>query len=220
MESLSPTLTPTYTSLTGKMFAAMSAILLDGTRIASEIKAEVAAEAQSLISAGVRPGLAAVLVGNNPASEIYVRNKVRACEALGFFSEQIVLSEAATTAEILKVVQQLNSRNEIDGILVQLPLPHGVDSRQILLAVDPAKDADGLHPFNVGNLSGNHPTLVACTPRSGFAHRSHLKPIPGRRYDLPSPSTESTQAQPASCQLPVASCRLPVVSRQLLVVSC
>ena len=158
------------------MFAAMSAILLDGTRIASEIKAEVAAEAQSLISAGVRPGLAAVLVGNNPASEIYVRNKVRACEALGFFSEQIVVSEAATTAEILKVVQQLNSRNEIDGILVQLPLPRGVDSRQILLAVHPAKDADGLHPFNVGNLSGNHPTLVACTPAGvmEILHRSNI----------------------------------------------
>jgi methylenetetrahydrofolate dehydrogenase (NADP+)/methenyltetrahydrofolate cyclohydrolase len=146
------------------MFAAMSAILLDGIRIASEIKAEVAAEAQSLISAGVRPGLAAVVVGNNPASEIYVRSKVRACEALGFLSEQIVLSEAATTAEVLKVVQQLNSRNEIDGILVQLPLPKAVDSRQVLLAVDPAKDVDGFHPFNVGNLSGNNPTLVACTP--------------------------------------------------------
>ena len=146
------------------MFAAMSAILLDGTRIAAEIKAEVATDAQPLISAGVRPGLAAVLVGNNPASEIYVRNKVRACEALGFLSDQIVLSESATTAEILKVVQELNSRNEIDGILIQLPLPKGADSRQVLLAVDPAKDVDGFHPFNVGNLSGNHPTLVACTP--------------------------------------------------------
>jgi methylenetetrahydrofolate dehydrogenase (NADP+)/methenyltetrahydrofolate cyclohydrolase len=146
------------------MFAAMSAILLDGSRIASEIKAEVAADAKPLISAGVRPGLAAVLVGNNPASEIYVRSKVRACDALGFLSDQVVLSEVATTAEILKVVQQLNARNDIDGILVQLPLPKGVDSRQVLLAVDPAKDVDGFHPFNVGNLSGNHPTLVACTP--------------------------------------------------------
>ena len=146
------------------MFAAMSAILLDGSRIASEIKAEVAAEAQSFIAAGVRPGLAAVLVGNNPASEIYVRSKVRACEALGFFSDQIVLSETATTTGLLKVVKELNSRNDIDGILVQLPLPKAVDSRQVLLAVDPAKDVDGLHPFNVGNLSGNHPTLVACTP--------------------------------------------------------
>jgi methylenetetrahydrofolate dehydrogenase (NADP+)/methenyltetrahydrofolate cyclohydrolase len=146
------------------MFAAMSAILLDGSRIASEIKAEVAVDAQSLIAAGIRPGLAAVLVGNNPASEIYVRSKVRACEALGFLSEQIVLSESVTTADVLKVVQELNARNEIDGILVQLPLPKPVDSRQVLLAVDPAKDVDGFHPFNVGNLSGNHPTLVACTP--------------------------------------------------------
>ena len=142
----------------------MPAILLDGTRIATEIKAEVAAEAKSLLAAGVRPGLAAVLVGNNPASEIYVRNKVRACEALGFFSEHIVLSDSSNTTDVLGVVQRLNSRDEIDGILVQLPLPKGVDSRRVLLAVNPAKDVDGFHPFNVGNLSGNHPTLVACTP--------------------------------------------------------
>jgi methylenetetrahydrofolate dehydrogenase (NADP+) / methenyltetrahydrofolate cyclohydrolase len=142
----------------------MSAILLDGTRIANQIKAEVASEATSMISSGIRPGLAAVLVGNNPASEIYVRNKVRACEALGFLSEHIVLSEASSTAEVLNLVAELNARNDIDGILVQLPLPSGIDSRRVLLSVDPAKDVDGFHPYNVGNLSGNHPTLVACTP--------------------------------------------------------
>jgi methylenetetrahydrofolate dehydrogenase (NADP+) / methenyltetrahydrofolate cyclohydrolase len=142
----------------------MSAILLDGTRIANQIKAEVASEATSMISSGIRPGLAAVLVGNNPASEIYVRNKVRACEALGFLSEHIVLSEASSTAEVLNLVADLNARNDIDGILVQLPLPKGIESRRVLLSVDPAKDVDGFHPYNVGNLSGNHPTLVACTP--------------------------------------------------------
>src|SRR5512143_829371 len=142
----------------------MSATLLDGTRIANEIKAEVAAEAKSLIDAGIRPGLAAVLVGNDPASEVYVRSKVRACEALGFFSEHIMRPATSNTAEVLALVRELNERDEIDGILVQLPLPREIDSRRVLLAIDPAKDVDGLHPFNVGNLSANHPTLVACTP--------------------------------------------------------
>src|SRR5512146_2369489 len=142
----------------------MSAILLDGTRIANEIKAEVAAEAERLFEAGIRPGLAAVLVGNDAASEVYVRNKVRACEALGFFSEQIVRPASSTTAEVLALVRELNERDEVDGILVQLPLPRGIDSRKVLVEIDPGKDVDGLHPFNVGNLAANHPTLVACTP--------------------------------------------------------
>lgn len=142
----------------------MSAILLDGTRIANEIKAEVAAEAKGLIEAGIRPGLAAVLVGNDPASEVYVRSKVRACEALGFFSEQVVRPANSSTAEVVALVRELNRRDEVDGILVQLPLPGAIDARKVLLEIDPAKDVDGLHPFNVGNLAANHPTLVACTP--------------------------------------------------------
>jgi methylenetetrahydrofolate dehydrogenase (NADP+)/methenyltetrahydrofolate cyclohydrolase len=142
----------------------MTATLLDGTRIANEIKAEVAAQARGLFEAGIRPGLAAVLVGDDPASQVYVRSKVRACEALGFFSEQITPAASSTTAEMVAVVRKLNERDEIDGILVQLPLPPGIDARKVLLEVDPAKDVDGLHPFNVGNLAENHPTLVACTP--------------------------------------------------------
>jgi methylenetetrahydrofolate dehydrogenase (NADP+) / methenyltetrahydrofolate cyclohydrolase len=142
----------------------MAAILLDGTRIANEVKAEVAAEAKTLFEAGIRPGLVAVLVGDDPASEVYVRSKVRACEAMGFFSEQIVRPANSTTAEIVALVRELNERDDVDGILVQLPLPRGIDSRKVLVEVNPAKDVDGLHPFNVGNLAANHPTLVACTP--------------------------------------------------------
>ncbi len=142
----------------------MSATLLDGIRIANEIKAEVAAEAKALFAAGIRPGLAAVLVGDDPASEVYVRSKVRACEALGFFSEQIMRPASASTDEIISLVRELNGREEVDGILVQLPLPRGVDTRRVLLEIDPLKDVDGLHPVNVGNLAANHPTLVACTP--------------------------------------------------------
>lgn len=156
-------------------------MLLDGTRIANEIKGEVAAQARELFEAGIRPGLAAVLVGDDPASQVYVRSKVRACEGLGFFSEQITPAASSTTAEMVALVSELNKRDEIDGILVQLPLPPGIDARKVLLEVDPAKDVDGLHPFNVGNLAENHPTLVACTPAGVMEMlRRNDIPIEGR----------------------------------------
>ena len=142
----------------------MSATLLDGVRIANEIKTEVAADVKQLSLTGLRPGLAAVLVGHDPGSAVYVRSKVKACETLGIFSSQIVRPDLRDTDALLEIVRELNRRDEIDGILVQLPLPREIDSRLILLEVDPAKDVDGFHPFNVGNLSANHPTLVACTP--------------------------------------------------------
>ncbi len=142
----------------------MSAIILDGNKIASEIKAEVALEARALAEAGIQPGLAAVLVGNNPASEIYVRNKIKACEALGIYSERITPPESVSTREMLRLVEELNARDEIDGILVQLPLPPQVDAKAVLLAVSPEKDVDGFHPVNVGRLSTQRPGLVPCTP--------------------------------------------------------
>src|SRR3954453_19846097 len=142
----------------------MSASLLDGNKIASEIRGEVAAELRTMTVAGVRPGLAVVLVGHNPASEIYVRGKVKASEEVGIFSEQITPPESAGTDELLRLVSELNHRNDIDGILVQLPLPPQVDSKRVLLAVDPAKDVDGFHPMNVGYPSTQRPGLVPCTP--------------------------------------------------------
>ena len=142
----------------------MAANILDGTRIASEIRAEVAAEAKSLAESGMRPGLAVVLVGHNPASEIYVRGKVKSSEEIGLYSEKHTPLDTATTDELLALVEDLNRRDEIDGILVQLPLPPQVDSKKILLAVDPAKDVDGFHPMNVGFLSTQRPGLVPCTP--------------------------------------------------------
>ena len=143
---------------------AMSATILDGNRIAAEIKAEVAGEVQTLATAGFRPGLAVVLVGNNPASEIYVRGKVRSSEELGIYSEKHTPSATASTEELFELVHDLNRRGEIDGILVQLPLPPQVDSKKVLMAVDPAKDVDGFHPMNVGYLSTQRPGLVPCTP--------------------------------------------------------
>jgi methylenetetrahydrofolate dehydrogenase (NADP+)/methenyltetrahydrofolate cyclohydrolase len=142
----------------------MPATLLDGTKIAQQIRSEVAAEVKSLATAGVRPGLAVVLVGHNPASEIYVRGKVKACEETGVYSEKLTPPDSATTEELLALIENLNRRDDIDGILVQLPLPSQVDSKKVLLAVDPAKDVDGFHPVNVGSLSTQRPGLVPCTP--------------------------------------------------------
>src|SRR5437764_3501311 len=159
----------------------MSAIILDGTRIAQDIRAEVAAEVKTMASSGVRPGLAVVLVGHNPASEIYVRCKVKACEEVGIYSEKLTPPESITTTELLGLIKDLNRRDEIDGILVQLPLPAQVDSKRVLLALDPAKDVDGFHPMNVGFLSTQRPGLVPCTPAGvlEILRRSNI-PIAGR----------------------------------------
>src|SRR6266576_3680359 len=142
----------------------MAATLLDGNKIANQIRAEVAAEVRTISAAGVRPGLAVILVGKNPASEIYVRGKVKSSEEVGIYSERLTPAENITTDELLELVLELNQREEIDGILVQLPLPPQVDSKKILMAVDPAKDVDGFHPVNVGFLSTQRSGLVPCTP--------------------------------------------------------
>src|SRR5215469_12444594 len=142
----------------------MPATILDGNKIAADIRAEVAAAVRSMSATGVRPGLAVVLVGNHPASEIYVRGKVKSSEEVGIYSEKHTPPETATTEELLALVEDLNRRDEIDGILVQLPLPRQVNSKKVLLAVSPAKDVDGFHPMNVGFLSTQRPGLVPCTP--------------------------------------------------------
>jgi methylenetetrahydrofolate dehydrogenase (NADP+)/methenyltetrahydrofolate cyclohydrolase len=142
----------------------MSAIILDGTKIAAQIKTEVGEEVKELTAAGLRPGLAVVLVGHNPASEIYVRNKAKSCEQVGIHSETHTPPENITTDELLALVEELNRRDEIDGILVQLPLPPQVDAKKVILAVSPDKDVDGFHPMNVGYLSTQRPGLVPCTP--------------------------------------------------------
>lgn len=141
----------------------MTATVLDGTAVAKAIKDEVASEVTSLALRGLRPGLAAVLAGNDPASQIYVSSKVKTCEQLGLYSEKIELPETTTTGEMLGLVRELNSREEIDGILIQLPLPKQVDTPLVLNSVDPAKDVDGFHPVNIGRLTLNEPGLRPCT---------------------------------------------------------
>ena len=155
--------------------------ILDGVTLAAAIKQEVAEEVQALAALGVRPGLAAVLVGNVAASEIYVRNKVRICAEVGIYSNLITRPETVTTAELLELVASLNARDEIDGILIQLPLPAQVDVKSVLDSILPAKDVDGLHPLNAGLLQAGRTALAPCTPAGviEILKRSQI-PISGR----------------------------------------
>jgi methylenetetrahydrofolate dehydrogenase (NADP+)/methenyltetrahydrofolate cyclohydrolase len=158
------------------------ALILDGNRVRDDIKNELRPRVAALAAAGRPPGLAVVLVGNHPASEIYVRNKIKACQDLGIFSESIRPPASISTEELLAIVQQLNMRKDIDGILVQLPLPPQVDAKQILLAIAPEKDVDGFHPMNVGKLVAGLPGPRACTP-AGIIEilKRYRIPIAGKR---------------------------------------
>jgi methylenetetrahydrofolate dehydrogenase (NADP+) / methenyltetrahydrofolate cyclohydrolase len=142
----------------------VTARILNGNTIRDQIYVELQQEIAALAAAGIRPGLAAVLVGENPASQIYVRSKIAACERLALGSWLHTPSATVTTEEMLALVAELNARDEVDGILVQLPLPAHVDTKRVLEAVDPAKDVDGFHPMNLGRLVSGRDGLVACTP--------------------------------------------------------
>jgi methylenetetrahydrofolate dehydrogenase (NADP+) / methenyltetrahydrofolate cyclohydrolase len=136
-------------------------LILDGVAVRNEILAGLKPRIQKLSRP---PGLAVVLVGHNPASEIYVRGKIKACGEIGIYSEKITPPESVSTEELLAVIDQLNRRPDVDGILVQMPLPKQVDSRRVLEAIDPTKDPDGFHPINVGHLVAGRPAPRACTP--------------------------------------------------------
>ena len=139
--------------------------ILDGKFIRDQITAECALHVKNVIArAGRPPGLAVVLVGENPASQVYVRSKTKTAGELGIYNETITPSTSISTAELLNLIEDLNARPEIDGILVQLPLPAHIDSQAVLLAVAPEKDVDGFHPCNVGLLSTGRPGLRPCTP--------------------------------------------------------
>lgn len=142
----------------------MAAQILDGLKIREQVFAELKDEIARLGAQGIRPGLAAVLVGENPASQIYVKSKIAACEELGMASWLHTPVASVSTEYMLQLVRDLNEDDNVDGILVQLPLPAQVDSKRVLEAVDPAKDVDGFHPVSMGRLVSNRPGLVACTP--------------------------------------------------------
>jgi len=136
----------------------MTARILDGTALADQIRREVRVEAAALAAKGIKPGLAVALVGDNPASQLYVRSKGRACEEAGMHSETIRLPASASEAELLHLVDRLNTDSAIHGFLIQLPLPKHISSGRVLLAIDPAKDVDGFHPVNVGKVVLGDPT--------------------------------------------------------------
>jgi methylenetetrahydrofolate dehydrogenase (NADP+) / methenyltetrahydrofolate cyclohydrolase len=154
-----------------------TASILDGSRIASQIMQEVAEKVRRLALSGHRPGLAVILFGADPASQVYIRSELKACDELGIYSEKFIPPDEATTEDLLQLVQTLNLRDDIDAILVQLPLPTHVDTKKVLLAVAPEKDIDGFHPMNIGNLVTQRPGLAPCTP-SGIIEllrRNHIE---------------------------------------------
>lgn len=158
----------------------MTAKILDGAAVAQQIKQRVAGRVAELAAQQLQPGLAVVIVGTDPASQVYVGSKVKTCEALGLYSEKHALPETTTTEELLALITELNQRDEIDGILVQTPLPAHINARKIDEAVDPAKDVDGFHPINAGLLVQGQDTLVSCTPAGIIELLDHYQiPIAG-----------------------------------------
>jgi methylenetetrahydrofolate dehydrogenase (NADP+)/methenyltetrahydrofolate cyclohydrolase len=142
----------------------MAAQIIDGNAVAAEIRREIAERVKKLKAGGVTPGLVVVLVGEDPASAVYVRNKVKACEDVGVLSENIRLPASTPEAELVDLVKRLNADPKWHGILVQMPLPKGIDESRIINAIDPAKDVDAFHPFNVGKILIGEPIFLPCTP--------------------------------------------------------
>ena len=150
--------------------------LINGKEIAAAIRSEIAAETAALKAQGITPGLAVILVGDDPASQTYVRNKQKACEEVGFYGEQINLPATTTQEELLAVVQELNARTDIHGILCQLPLPKGLDDSLVIAAIDPRKDVDAFHAENVGHIMIGDQKFLPCTPAGvmELIHRSNI----------------------------------------------
>lgn len=151
----------------------MTAQIIDGKLISQTVRQEVAARVAARTQAGLRaPGLAVILVGQDPASQVYVNSKRKACEEVGFVSKSFDLPITTTESELLNLIAELNNDPIIDGILVQLPLPAGIDTTTILESIVPDKDVDGFHPYNVGRLSQRIPKLRSCTPKGSLPYLS------------------------------------------------
>ena len=142
----------------------MSAKIIDGKKIAEEMQDEMVEEVKQLLAEGITPGLSVVLVGEDPASQVYVRNKTRTCKKLGIKSDQYNLEATATEQELLDVVEKLNNDPTVHGILVQMPLPKGIDENKVINAISPEKDVDGFHPVSVGKMVVGEPGFLPCTP--------------------------------------------------------
>ncbi|AHM72747.1 bifunctional methylenetetrahydrofolate dehydrogenase/methenyltetrahydrofolate cyclohydrolase FolD [Yersinia hibernica] len=191
----------------------MSAKIIDGKTIAQQVRNEVAALVQKRLAAGKRaPGLAVVLVGENPASQIYVASKRKACEEVGFVSRSYDLPMATTEAELLALIDSLNNDSEIDGILVQLPLPAGIDNVKVLERIHPDKDVDGFHPYNVGRLCQRAPKLRPCTPR-GIVTLLERYEIPTYGLNAVVVGASNIVGRPMSLELLLAGCTTTVTHR-------
>jgi len=138
--------------------------IIDGKAVAKAVREDVAKEVAALKQRGIAPGLAVIIVGDDPASQVYVKNKEKDCEEVGFFSEKFALPASATQEELLDLVRRLNGREDIHGILCQLPLPKGLDDSAVIEAIDPRKDVDGFHPLNVGRMVAGLPAYISATP--------------------------------------------------------
>ncbi|RXA95628.1 MULTISPECIES: bifunctional methylenetetrahydrofolate dehydrogenase/methenyltetrahydrofolate cyclohydrolase FolD [Yersinia] len=191
----------------------MSAKIIDGKTIAQQVRNEIAALVQKRLAAGKRaPGLAVVLVGENPASQIYVASKRKACEEVGFVSRSYDLPMTTTEAELLSLIDSLNDDSEIDGILVQLPLPAGIDNVKVLERIHPDKDVDGFHPYNVGRLCQRAPKLRPCTPR-GIVTLLERYEIPTYGLNAVVVGASNIVGRPMSLELLLAGCTTTVTHR-------
>ena len=142
----------------------MSAIRMDGKMVSAKVRGSILEEVNKLKEQGVRPGLAVIIVGEDPASQVYVRNKERACEECGFYSEKYALPEETTQEQLLELIEELNQNPRIDGILCQLPVPKHIDDQAIIDAISPEKDVDAFHPVNVGKIMVGNFDFLPCTP--------------------------------------------------------
>ncbi|MBG3130709.1 MULTISPECIES: bifunctional methylenetetrahydrofolate dehydrogenase/methenyltetrahydrofolate cyclohydrolase FolD [Proteus] len=191
----------------------MSARIIDGKSIAQTIRSEVAEKVKQRINAGKRaPGLAVILVGDNPASQIYVGSKRRACEEVGFISHSYDLPDTTSEADLLNLIDQLNEDNTIDGILVQLPLPAGIDNVKVLERIHPDKDVDGFHPYNIGRLCQRAPKLRPCTPR-GIVTLLERCNIPMNGLNAVIIGASNIVGRPMSLELLLAGCTTTVTHR-------
>ncbi|RFY49285.1 bifunctional methylenetetrahydrofolate dehydrogenase/methenyltetrahydrofolate cyclohydrolase FolD [Salmonella enterica subsp. enterica serovar Enteritidis] len=191
----------------------MSARIIDGKTIAQTIRSEVAEKVKQRIKVGKRaPGLAVILVGDNPASQIYVASKRKACDEVGFISRSYDLPDTTSEAELLNLIDTLNEDNTIDGILVQLPLPAGIDNVKVLERIHPDKDVDGFHPYNIGRLCQRAPKLRPCTPR-GIVTLLERCNIPMNGLNAVIIGASNIVGRPMSLELLLAGCTTTVTHR-------
>lgn len=191
----------------------MSARIIDGKTIAQTIRSEVAEKVKQRIKVGKRaPGLAVILVGDNPASQIYVASKRKACDEVGFISRSYDLPDTTSEAELLNLIDTLNKDNTIDGILVQLPLPAGIDNVKVLERIHPDKDVDGFHPYNIGRLCQRAPKLRPCTPR-GIVTLLERCNIPMNGLNAVIIGASNIVGRPMSLELLLAGCTTTVTHR-------